>query len=313
MDMVTPFPEDLVEIVEEDLVAFRFSQLGGQNLRYAAFETQVCGEEQPPHSQALHSEIYHPLVGYAAASIGVDGRSIAQRLANRFPIPASADVAVDDHGFGIAGSDRREVICSGAAWALGVAPVLSRIGPMHEQRRLELDAFLYDRKIPRIRKPDLRVKLTQHDHPGVDTARDLLERLALVIRIDKALAQKASRKILHRLQHEAVCLPAGGRCGALGFRRGSRHGNSHLLNLEAVGRGNYLRGRHTSIEKNVVMDVHLAVTADLGEHIVPSGWGVLESSGHGGETGRDPKAAPIYFWHQRLLFLRSNRQSRQPP
>src|SRR5260370_38090924 len=101
---------------------------------------------------------------------------------------------------------------------------------MYEQRRLQLDTFLDNRKIPWSGKPYLCVKLTQHDHPRVDTARDFLERLAFVIRVDEALSEKASRKILHRLQHEAVCLPASGRCGALRFRRGSWHGNSHLLN-----------------------------------------------------------------------------------
>ena len=60
MDMVSPLPEDLIEIFEEDLAALRLGQLRGQNLGYAVFETQVCGEEQSPHAETCTAKSIIP-------------------------------------------------------------------------------------------------------------------------------------------------------------------------------------------------------------------------------------------------------------
>src|SRR6266576_2256780 len=105
MDMIVPLAQDAIEIVEENLPALSFCESRGQNFSHASFEIQVGGEEQPLHTQTLYCEVDHPLVGYAAASIRVDGRGIAQNLADIFPITPSADMTVDDHGLGITPCD----------------------------------------------------------------------------------------------------------------------------------------------------------------------------------------------------------------
>src|SRR5229473_2982333 len=161
MDIVVPLAQDAVEVVEENPTALRLGEPRGQNFSHAVFETEVRGEEQPLHSQTLHREIDHPLVSYATASVGINGRGIPEYLADIFPITPAADMAVDDHGLGITFSDRDEVIGIRSARPGGVAPVLARFRPVREQRRLELNTFFDNRKISRIGKAYLSVELTQ--------------------------------------------------------------------------------------------------------------------------------------------------------
>src|ERR1051325_6275628 len=101
MDMISPPPQDVIKVFKENLPTLGLSESGRQDLADSGFEAQVGGEKQALHPQAAHGEINHPFVGHAPTGICVNTRSVAQYLADVFPIPAATDMAVNDHGFRI--------------------------------------------------------------------------------------------------------------------------------------------------------------------------------------------------------------------